>query len=172
MWKGEMILLRVFRVKSFNFHSFVLLSCSFSHVTHLKVIKPSQAIQKLILRLQVHVWVFFKTFWSYESLIREICHAKKSSCEWNVTNLVFLRVWKSVYKMRAFGALCLHLVAGYQVSLRNCFGDNFWKLVTKTILSQLSFTNIGDAVMNLDRMESNWGQGQWRMVKLPKSWWG
>ena len=109
-----MILLRVFRVKSFNFHSFVLLSCSFSHVTHLKVIKPSQAIQNWFQDFKFK----FKSFWSNESLIREICHAKKSSCEWNVDNLVFLRVCKPVFKMRIFGGLCLHLVAGYQVSLR------------------------------------------------------
>ena len=124
--KGEMILLRVFRVKSFNFHSFVLLSCSFSHVTHLKVIKPSQAIQNWFQDYKFK----FKSFWSNESLIREICHAKKSSCEWNVTNLVFLRVCKPVSTMRVFEGLCLHLVAGYQVSLPKLYNNLpiWWQL--------------------------------------------
>ena len=168
-----MILLRVFRVKSFNFHSFVLLSCSFRHVTHLKVIKPSQAIQNWF---QDYKFTF-KSFWSNESLIREICHAKKSSCEWNVTNLVFLRVCKPVSKMRILGGLCLHLVAGYQVSLPKLYNKipiwwQLFKVCWRYFLSPKSLTNIDEANMNLDRMESNWRQGQWRLVKLSKSWWG
>ena len=118
--------------------TFILLSCSHVH----SVTWPISRSSSLLRPFKIHFKTSssrFKSFWSNESLIREICHAKKSSCEWNVDNLVFLRVCKPVFKMRILGGLCLHLVAGYQVSWVKIFkswwqflkvGDNFWKLVT------------------------------------------
>ena len=94
--------------------TFILLSCSHVH----SVTWPISRSSSLLRPFKIHIKTSssrFKSFWSNESLIREICHAKKSSCEWNVG---ILWVCKPVFKMRILGGLCLHLVAGYQVSLR------------------------------------------------------
>ena len=80
--------------------------------------------RKLILRLQVHVWVHFSLFDLHYWLIDPI----QPSCEkiklWiECRPVIFLRVWKPIGKMRIYGGLCLHLVAGYQVSGSNLSGE-------------------------------------------------
>lgn len=138
--------------------TFILLSCSHVHSITWSISRSSSLLRPFKNWFQDSKFTL-KSFWSNESLIREICHAKKSSCEGNVTNLVFLRVCKPVNKMRVLGGLCLHLVAGYQVSLSQLF---WWQ----------SIANNDVANLNLDRVESNWWQSKWRLVKLSESWWG